>query len=64
MRSLIPKEAQSILISAVITNSEAVGAWMHGPDTTVVSGTNLTPMYRTVAFASWVDQLGQLKFVA
>jgi POLQ-like helicase len=51
LRSLIAKNAQSILISAVITNGEAIGAWMHGPDTTVVSGANLIPMYRTVAFA-------------
>lgn len=64
LRRQISKEAQSILISAVISNAEAVGEWLLGAEPTVVSGRNLTPMYRTVAFASWLDQLGQLKFVA
>jgi len=64
LRRRIPKTAQSILISAVISNAEAIGEWLHGPEPTVVSGRNLTPMHRTVAFASWIDQLGQLKFVA
>lgn len=64
LRRLIPKTAQSVLISAVISNAEAVGQWLHGDDPTIVFGRNLTPMYRTVAFASWQDQLGQLKFVA
>jgi POLQ-like helicase len=64
LRRLIPKTAQSVLISAVISNAESVGQWMHGDEPVVASGRNLTPMYRTIAFASWVDQLGQLKFVA
>ena len=64
LRRQIPKKAQTILISAVISNAEVIGEWLHGPSPTIVSGRNLTPMPRTVAFASWLDQLGQLKFVA
>lgn len=63
LRRMIPADAQSILISAVISNADAVGEWLHGSEPTIASGSNLVPMYRTVAFASWLDQLGQLKFV-
>lgn len=34
-----------------------------GESPTIVSGTHLSPTYRTVAFASWLDSLGRLEFV-
>ncbi|WP_424161166.1 DEAD/DEAH box helicase [Bacillus amyloliquefaciens] len=63
LRSMIPGTVQSVLISAVISNAGSVGNWLNGEENEVVSGTNLIPTFRTVAFASWVDQLGRLEFV-
>lgn len=63
LRSMIPGMVQSVLISAVISNADSVGSWLNGEENEVVSGTNLMPTFRTVAFASWVDQLGRLEFV-
>lgn len=63
LKSMISEEIQTVLISAVIKNAEAVGNWLNGEGHAVVSGTNLTPTYRTVAFTSWLDQMGRLEFV-
>lgn len=62
LRSMLPEKVQKILISAVISNAEAVGRWLNGaPD--VVEGTNLNPTFRSVGFASWLDQLGRIEYV-
>lgn len=63
LKAMVPGEVQTILISAAISNAESVGTWLNGEDSEVVSGTNLSPTYRTVAFTSWLDQLGRLEFV-
>lgn len=63
LRSMIPGTVQSVLISAVIRNADSIGNWLNGEENEVVSGTNLTPTFRTVAFTSWIDQLGRLEFV-
>ncbi|MDR9865561.1 DEAD/DEAH box helicase [Pseudomonas baetica] len=63
LKSLIPKEAQTILISAVINNSQAIGSWLNGEDGININGTDILSTYRTVAFASWKDSLGRLEFV-
>ena len=63
LKAMIPREAQSVLISAVISNAAAIGEWLNGKENEIVTGYNLTPTYRTVAFASWEEQLGWLKFV-
>jgi len=63
LRTLIPPEAQSVLISAVISNANSINEWLNGNDSEVITGTHLLPTYRTVAFASWKDQLGRLQFV-
>lgn len=62
LRSMLPEGAQKVLISAVISNAEAVGEWLNG-NTKVVEGTNLNPTLRSVGFASWLDQLGKIEFV-
>ena len=51
-----------MLISAVISNAEAVGEWLNG-DPNVVEGTTLIPTFRSVGFASWLDQLGRIEYV-
>lgn len=64
LNSMLPQNVQKVLISAVISNAQALGEWLNGPDSETVVGTGLIPTFRTVAFASWTDQLGRLQFVA
>lgn len=63
LKRLLPSDVQTILISAVMPNAEAIGKWLIGEEPNLVAGTGLLPTDRTVAFASWVETLGQLKFV-
>ncbi len=69
LKAMVPGEVQTVLISAVISNAKSVGIWLNGEDSEVVSGTNLLPTYRTVAFVSWLDlrsyavSIGWLRFV-
>lgn len=62
LRSMIPEGTQMVLISAVISNAEAVGEWLNG-EPNVVEGTTLIPTFRSVGFASWLDQLGRIEYV-
>ncbi len=57
LRSMIPEGTQKVLISAVISNAEAVGEWLNGEPKTV-DGQNLLPTHRSVAFASFIDLKG------
>lgn len=63
LKSMLPEGAQTVLISAVISNAEIIGSWLLGPDPNIVSGSDLYPTERTIAFTSWVDALGRLEFV-
>lgn len=63
LKQTIPADAQTILISAVISNPDAIGTWLNGEDSLVIQGNDLTPTYRTLAFSSWVDPRGRLWFV-
>lgn len=62
LRSMIPEGTQKVLISAVISNAQAVGKWLNG-EPNVVEGTNLIPTFRSVGFASWFDPLGRIEYV-
>lgn len=62
IKSLLPSDAQTILVSAVIQNADEVGSWLIGENVKIVNGVNLLPTARSVAFASWLDKLGQLLF--
>ena len=62
IKSLLPTDAQTVLVSAVIQNASAIGEWLIGDDAKVVNGTGLLPTARSVAFASWIEQRGQLMF--
>lgn len=62
IKSLLPEKAQTILVSAVIRNAEAVGSWLIGEDVKVVDGVGLLPTARSIAFASWLETRGQLFF--
>ncbi|MCQ6275873.1 DEAD/DEAH box helicase [Bacillus sp. V3B] len=63
LKGMVPENVQKVLISAVISNAEIVSSWLNGEESKVVSGINLSPTYRTVALASWLDRLGRLEFV-
>lgn len=62
LRSMIAERSQKVLISAVISNAEAVGEWLNG-EANVIEGTTLIPTFRSVGFASWLDQLGKIEYV-
>lgn len=62
IKGLLQVSAQTILISAVIKNAEAVGTWLIGAEPNVVNGTGLLSTARSVAFATWAERLGQLLF--
>lgn len=63
LKRRIPQDAQTVLISAVISNAEAIGSWLLGENPTIASGLNLSPMQRRVAFTGWSSPLGQLHFM-
>ena len=63
LRSLLPTNAQKIIISAVISNAEVVGQWFNGGPK-VVAGANLSPTYRSLGFASWKSTLGKIEYVS
>jgi POLQ-like helicase len=63
LKTMIPADAQSVLISAVLSNADAIGSWLNGDSGEIVIGSNLSPTYRTVAFTSWQDRLGRIEFV-
>ena len=62
IRALLPATAQTILVSAVIQNAPEIARWLMGDGAQVVNGSGLLPTARSVAFASWVERLGQLFF--
>jgi POLQ-like helicase len=62
LKSILPAHVQTILISAVIKNAAPVANWLIGDNAVVVDGTTLFPTARSVAFASWLETEGQLRF--
>lgn len=62
IKTLLPAGAQTVLVSAVIQNAQAIGEWLIGDGAQVVNGSGLLPTARSVAFASWIERLGQLMF--
>ncbi|MFA6971880.1 MAG: DEAD/DEAH box helicase [Gallionella sp.] len=62
IKALLPAGAQTVLVSAVIQNAQAIGEWLMGDGVQVVNGSGLLPTARSVAFASWIERLGQLMF--
>ena len=62
IKALLPSGAQTVLVSAVIQNAQASGDWLIGDGAQVVNGSGLLPTARSVAFASWLERLGQLMF--
>lgn len=76
LKALVPSTVQAVLVSAVITNADSINKWLNLSNAetamvqyleerppVVITGRHLNPTYRTVAFTSWLDQLGRLEFV-
>jgi hypothetical protein len=63
LRMTLAPKAQVLLISAVIGNAADVASWLIGDPEAVVDGEGLLPTVKSIAFASWEHQLGQLKYV-
>lgn len=64
LKQYLPRRAQVVLVSAVISNAQAVGKWLIGERAAVVDGKDLTPTQRSVVFTSWQHDLGTLQFDA
>lgn len=64
LKSLILTSAQTVLISAVIANADAINSWLNGSESVIVSGSTLIPTFRTIAFSSWETTRGRLEFVS
>lgn len=62
LKGAVSKDTQTVLISAVLNNAQVIADWLLGSGGLVVSGTDLLPTTRSLAFASWLDQLGRLEF--
>ena len=62
LKGSVPESTQTVLISAVLTNAQAIADWLLGAGSSVVSGANLLPTTRALAFVSWRDTLGRLEF--
>jgi superfamily II DNA/RNA helicase len=63
LKKVVPLSCQVVLISAVITNADAINQWLNGDDGMIVAGAELHPTLRSIAFASWTDTLGRLEFL-
>lgn len=62
IKTAIPEDSQTVLISAVIKNSTQVAGWLLDDDSAVVTGMDLSHTNRSIAFVSWTKKLGQLQF--
>ena len=62
LNSMIPEEAQKVLISAVINNAESIGEWLN-KEPTVVDGSKLIPTFKSIGFVSWHSLLGAVRYV-
>lgn len=57
-------ETQVVLISAVIANAKEIAEWLIRDEDAIVAGGHLAPTARSVAFTSWRDARGQLRYVS
>lgn len=62
LKAKLSTDSQVVLISAVISNADSIKDWLLNGESAVVTGTELSPTYRTIAFTSWKDK--QLHFVS
>ncbi len=63
LRTLIPESSQKILISAVISNADAINNWLNGEEGVVARGQTLPSTFKTIGFTSWQTQRGAVHYV-
>jgi len=63
LRSAVLEDTQTVLISAVMGNAKSIGEWLYGEKGIEIQGTHCLPTVRSVAFASWEGEHGQLNYV-
>lgn len=63
LKLTVSPQTQIILISAVIENASAVAGWLVGDPERVVHGKGMLPTTKSIAFASWATERGQLRYV-
>jgi len=63
LKLTVSPQTQIILISAVIENAPAVAGWLVGDPERVVHGKGMLPTIKSIAFASWTTERGQLRYV-
>jgi len=62
-RSISP-QTQIVLISAVISNAQTIGDWLYGEEGTIVDGASFIATERSIAFAGWTAEKGQLHYIS
>lgn len=63
LKSMLPENCQTILISAVMGNITDVDNWLNGDNSGIINGKNIASTYRTIAFTSWIETKGKIQFV-
>ncbi len=63
LKTMLQEGTQTVLISAVISNAEAVNEWLNGDEGVIVPGAGMQTTYRTIGFTSWQYKLGQVQFI-
>jgi replicative superfamily II helicase len=60
----VSADTQVVLISAVISNAAEIAEWLVRDSNAVIASGELSPTARSVAFTSWRDARGQLRYVS
>lgn len=63
LKRSIPEDAQKVLISAVMSNAETISDWFNGESGEYVQGSNWLPSIKSVAFLSWMTEMGKLSYL-
>ncbi len=63
LKSRLDENSQVVLISAVMPNAKEIGKWLIGDEFVPVEASHLIPTNRSIAFSSWLQNTGSLRFV-
>lgn len=59
----LPKDAQKLLISAVVSNAASLNDWLNGESGIFIQAGKKLPAIKSVAFLSWITDMGQLSYL-
>lgn len=63
LKSRIPESAQTVLISAVISNARQIAQWLIGDNAETVEGAQLIPTFRSIGFSTTASRGRNINFV-